>query len=123
MSNSARVVTSDKPYGEWDFPLPVGMDYYLNVIWKDENGVAADLDGYYIEMELRYNGQPVLNLNTDDGDVTIVTVSNESTVTVHFPYAKTRALVLAPHQYFYRVRDPGGVRTTVFAGNANLIPS
>lgn len=99
------------------------MDYYLNVVWRDEAGVAANLEGYYVEMELRFNGQPVLNLNTDDGDVIIETEYDESVVTVHFPYAKTRALVLAPHQYFYRVRDPGGVRTTVFAGNANLIPS
>lgn len=124
MSNSARVVTSDKPYGEWDFPLPVGMDYYLNVIWRDSTGAATDLTGYYVELELRFNGQPVLNLNTDDGGIITATIDGDDGVTIHFPYAKTRALVLAPHQYFFRVRDPGDtVRTTVFAGNANLIPS
>jgi len=124
MSASARVVTTSKPYGEWDFPLPIGMDYFLNVIWKDVDGNIADLDGYYVEIELRFNGQPVLNLNTDDGDVTIATnEEDESTVTIHFPYEKTRALVLAPHQYFVRVVAPGGNKTTILAGNANLIPS
>jgi len=123
MSSSARVVTSDKPYGEWDFPLPVGMDYFLNVIWRDANGAATDFTSYYVEIELRYNGQPVLNLNTTNGDIVTSTVGTDDAVTIHFPYDKTRALVLAPHQYFFRVRDGGGMRTTVFAGNANLIPS
>jgi hypothetical protein len=99
------------------------MDYFLEIVWEDSEGVIADLEGYYAEMELRFNGQPVLNLNTDDGDVTIDTVDDESTITLHFPYAKTRALVLSPHQYFFRLRAPGGNRQTLFAGNANLIPS
>jgi hypothetical protein len=124
MSTSARVVTTDKPYGEWDFPLPIGSDYHLNIIWQDEEGGGTDLDGYYAEVELRFNGQPVLNLNTDDGDVTIVTDETDaSTIQVHFPNDKTRALVLAPHQYFVRVVAPGGNKTTILAGNANLIPS
>lgn len=121
---STKVVTTDKPYGEWDFPLPIGMDYFLNLSWQDDTGTKADLDGYYIEMELRFNGQPVLNLNTTNADITITTVSNESDVLIHFPAAATRALVLAPHQYFFRVQAPmNGNKTTLFAGNANLIPS
>lgn len=121
---STKVVTTDKPYGEWDFPLPIGMDYFLNLSWQDDTGTKADLDGYYIEMELRFNGQPVLNLNTTNADITITTVSNESDVLVHFPADFTRALVLAPHQYFFRVQAPmNGNKTTLFAGNANLIPS
>jgi hypothetical protein len=122
---STRVVTTDKPYGEWDFPLPAGMDYFLNLSWQDENGIKADLSGYYVEMVLYFNGQPVLNLNTVDGDITVTTVANESDVLVHFPATPTRKLVLAPHQYFFRVQDapPTGNQTTLFAGNANLIPS
>jgi hypothetical protein len=119
---STRVVTNDKPYGEWDFPLPVGMDYSFSLSWQDDDNVKADLDGYYAELELRFNGQPVLKLTTDD-HITITTEDGASDIFVLFPASATKTLVLAPHQYFFRLVAPGGQKLTLFAGNANLIPS
>jgi hypothetical protein len=59
--------------GQYDFTIKQGATFQYNMIWKDSDGVAIDLDGYTARMQIRkdYEKELYIELTTENDRITL----------------------------------------------------
>lgn len=97
-----------------------GSDWYLNLEYKDQDGVAIDLTGYTAALQLRTTAAAtttVLSLTTGSG---ITITGATGTIQVHATAAQTMAIPAGIYFYDLEITSSGGIVTRLIQGTQTV---
>lgn len=113
--------SNDSLVGKYDFPaIPQGADVTFEISYKPNN-VVLDLSTYSAKLQVRksYSTPILLELNSIDGS--IVLVSSEPNITLHFFKEKTESISVTEGMiYDLEITSATGLVSRVIEGSFSL---
>lgn len=93
-----------------------GDDYRRDFVCKDADGVANDLTGCALKMQIKNaTGAVILELSTDNGGIVLTPASGLFSLV--FTHAQTAAIAVDSGVYDVQLTDSAGEITTLFGGD------